>query len=79
METITYPPVLDQLGHIVREYRKKTNLTQQQLADKAQVERSYISRLENSHKTTKPFNPRIFTLVAIAAAIGIKLEITLKE
>ena len=79
METLTYPPLLDTLGHIVREYRKKNGLTQKELADKANVERSYISRLENSHKTKELFNPRIFTLVAIAAAIGIKLEITLKE
>ena len=77
IETMTSLPDLEQFGLVVREYRHLNGLTQQDLANKAGVDRSYISRIENSHKST--FNPRIATLSAIAAAIGRTLDINLKE
>lgn len=39
---------LNQIGAIIKECRKKQGLTQQQLADKAAVKRSFISRLERN-------------------------------
>ena len=35
------------LGILIREARKKANLTQKELADKVETKRSYISRIEN--------------------------------
>ncbi len=35
------------LGVLIREARQKANLTQRELADKAETKRSYISRIEN--------------------------------
>ena len=35
------------LGVLIREARQKANLTQKELAEKAETKRSYISRIEN--------------------------------
>jgi DNA-binding XRE family transcriptional regulator len=39
------------IGAAIRHYRKEAGLTQQQLADRAGIDRTYLSRLERGHET----------------------------
>jgi DNA-binding XRE family transcriptional regulator len=39
------------LGQAIRHYRKQAGLTQAQLAERAGIDRSYLSRLERGHET----------------------------
>ena len=54
------------LGDELRQARLKANLTQEQLAFEAELDRTYISHLENGHKS-----PTVEVLFRIAAALGI--------
>jgi transcriptional regulator with XRE-family HTH domain len=53
------------LGAELRKARKKAGLTQEQLAFRARVDRSYISQLENDHKS-----PTVDILFALCDAMG---------
>lgn len=37
------------IGELIKEERRRANLTQQQLADKTGTKKSFISRIENGH------------------------------
>lgn len=52
--------------------RKKSGLTQEQIADIMHTQKSNISRLENVHSKA---SPTLATLQAYAKAVGHKLEI----
>lgn len=60
------------MGHLLREARIKSGLTQQELADKAGTTKSYISKIENSIKEV-----RLSTLKKIVE-LGLGGEIELK-
>ncbi|HEX7018290.1 MAG TPA: helix-turn-helix transcriptional regulator [Patescibacteria group bacterium] len=55
----------------VRNFRKKFNLTQEQLAQKASLPRTTITKIESGN-----YNPTIKTLMTIAEALDKKLKIS---
>lgn len=54
-------------------YRKKKGMTQEQLARKAGMSRTNVTRFENGR-----YNPSVEMMVRIAAALDAELDITLK-
>jgi len=61
------------LGVLIREARKKANMTQEELAERAKTKRSHISRIE-----TDASDIRLSTLMRIIElGLGGKLEINL--
>ena len=56
----------------LHEARAKAGLTQDQVAERMQVNRSFVSRLENH-----PENMKLATLNKYARAVGMKVEIAL--
>ena len=56
----------------IREYRKKANLTQQQLADKAGISMNYIAKIE-SKKMQRGFTIVVAGRIADALGIDIRL------
>lgn len=63
------------VGQRIRELRKEKGMTQQELADKAGVDVSYLSLIETGRKQ----NPTITFLARIAAVLGVDIETLLKE
>ena len=53
----------------IKQNRIEAELTQQELADFAGVDRKTINRIENGH-----FSPNIETLLRISTALGVKPE-----
>lgn len=64
---------MNMIGKNIKEFRKKTGITQTQLADKANVEQTLISRYENG-----VIDPPISRLIAIANALKIEVAELLK-
>jgi transcriptional regulator with XRE-family HTH domain len=56
----------EQFGHNLRSHRKRASLTQEDLAHAAGVHPSEVSRLESAHR-----DPRLSTIVRLAAALGV--------
>ncbi len=54
------------LGQEIRKARQEADLTQEQLAFAAKVDRTYISQLENDHKS-----PTVDILFRLCDAMGI--------
>ncbi|NPV89897.1 MAG: helix-turn-helix transcriptional regulator [Firmicutes bacterium] len=61
--------VLNKLGSRIREERKRARLTQEQLAEMAGCNESYIGQIERGEK-----NPSLEVLVNIANALGVTLD-----
>lgn len=61
--------MIKSIGKIVRGFREKQGLTIAELAEKASVSDTYVSRLERD----KINNPRVNQLNDLAEALGIKL------
>ena len=57
---------LRQLGHRIRTARREKGITQERLAEKANLSTTYIGRLERGEKT-----PSIDTLVTLAEALEV--------
>ncbi|MGP7817730.1 helix-turn-helix domain-containing protein [Niallia sp. 01092] len=57
------------VGENIKLHRKKAKLTQQQLAEKANMSRSYLADLERNR-----YNPSLDTLKAIAVALNINVS-----
>lgn len=57
------------LGNNIREVRKQKQLTQEELADKAHLDYSYINQIENGKR-----NPSMDAVERIAKALGIKTK-----
>ena len=57
----------------LKKVRKKMGLTQEQLADMANLPRTTISKIESGN-----YNPTINTLMSIASAMNGKLQINLE-
>ena len=62
------------LAENIRYFRKKSNLTQEKLADESGLHRTYIDSIENKHR-----NVSIENIDAIAKALSIKTFELLKE
>lgn len=58
-----------ELGEVIRTQRKAANLTQEQLAERANSHWTYISEIENGHR-----NPSIGLLRRIAQGLDISLS-----
>jgi transcriptional regulator with XRE-family HTH domain len=65
--------ILIVLGDKVRELRKEINLSQEELAHRADVHRTYIGMIERAEK-----NVTIINLEKIARALGVSIEILVK-
>ena len=57
------------IGTRIRELRKKSNLSQEDLANEADIPLSQIGRIERGEN-----NPTISTLYVIAAALNVELK-----
>ena len=55
------------LGAELRRAREEAGLTQEDAAHRAGLDRSYLSQLENDHKS-----PTLDTLLRLCAALGVK-------
>ncbi|TZE81977.1 helix-turn-helix domain-containing protein [Calorimonas adulescens] len=58
-----------EIGANIKKYRKQAGLTQQELADKANISRSYLADVENGR-----YNPSLETLNSIAKVLNIKVS-----
>lgn len=66
--------VFKHLGHRIREERTKYRLTQEQLAEIAEVNESYVGQVERGEK-----NPSLETVVSIARSLGVTVDYLLQE
>lgn len=57
------------LGLKIREIRKQKNLTQEEVAYKAQLDYSYVNQIENGKR-----NPSMDAVERIAKALGVKTK-----
>ena len=57
------------LGNKIRELRKKKNLTQEELAYRAELDYSYINQIENGKR-----NPSMEAVERIAKALGVRAK-----
>ena len=68
METITV--IADKFASQLRQLRKEKDMTQKELAEKAQVTQQTISAIENGR-----LDPSLKLLITIAVALGVALLI----
>lgn len=66
--------VFKHLGQRIREERTKYRLTQEQLAEAAEVNESYVGQVERGEK-----NPSLETVVSIAKSLGVTVDYLLQE
>lgn len=66
--------VFKHLGQRIREERTKYRLTQEQLAEVAEVNESYVGQVERGEK-----NPSLETVVSIANSLGVTVDYLLQE
>jgi len=66
--------LLEKFGQKVREERLKQNLSQEELATKAGVHRTYIGMIERAEK-----NITLLNIEKISKALGIKISKLLEE
>jgi transcriptional regulator with XRE-family HTH domain len=66
---------LGKMGEIIRRKRKELGMTQDQLANSANVSQSYIADLENGNVK----NPTVNTIAKIAAVLNLNNEQLLNE
>lgn len=68
-----YPKTKKQLSIIVREKRKAIGLSQEEFAEEAQIDRTYVSQIERGVA-----NPSLSVLCKIADVFQIKISELLK-
>lgn len=61
------------LGQAIRKHRERLDLTQEELAEKAELHRTYLADIERGAR-----NPSLETLRRIALGLGISLSELLK-
>lgn len=66
--------VFKYLGQRIRDERTKLRYTQEQLAEAAAINESYIGQIERGEK-----NPSLETVVSIANALGVTVDYLLQE
>jgi transcriptional regulator with XRE-family HTH domain len=59
---------LKSIGNNIAKIRKKKSLSQEDLAGLCEIDRSYLSEIENGHK-----NMSVIILIKIAKALNIKV------
>ena len=62
------------VGQRIKAIRKERKLTQVQLAEKANLSRSYLADIERDR-----YNPSLSTLEAVAGALGIQVSAIVGE
>ena len=62
------------LGRVLRTLRKEMGLTQEELSEKARVERSYLAKLESGAKV----NPSLEVLKRLAKALRVDVTALLE-
>ena len=65
--------ILNIFGENVRKFRRKLNISQEELADKADLHRTYIGMIERAEK-----NITLVNIEKIAKALEVKIEDLLK-
>ena len=60
------------LGAELRKARKKAGLSQEKVAFAAEIDRAYLSQLENDRKS-----PTVDTLLRVCAALGVRASVIL--
>ena len=65
-------PITILAGQRIRAFRKQAGMTQAQLADKADMNASYVSQIERGIKS-----PTIETLESLAIGLGVSFEVLL--
>jgi len=66
--------IAPQLGLVVRKHRLAAGLSQEALADRAGLHRTYVSLLERGLR-----NPSIDALTALAGVLGVRASLLLAE
>ena len=66
--------ILNIFGENVRRYRKLANISQEELADRASLHRTYIGMIERAEK-----NITLVNMEKIANALKVKIEDLLKN
>ncbi len=61
--------VVQKFGLKIKKLRKARGLTQEQLAEKARIDYSYMNRIEGGKR-----NPSLNVVAKLARALGIRLE-----
>ena len=61
--------VIEKLGIRVRQLREAADISQEKLAESAQVHRTYISSIERGQQNTS-----LTVLIRLAGALGVSLE-----
>jgi transcriptional regulator with XRE-family HTH domain len=67
-------PALVELGAAIRSLRKARGISQEELAHRSQIDRSYMSSIERGAQ-----NPGVMTVVQIAAGIGVSVAELMAE
>ncbi len=62
------------VGQRIKAIRKERKLTQVQLADKANLSRSYLADIERDR-----YNPSLSTLESVASALGVQVSAIVGE
>ncbi len=71
---VTYQIALEKIASIVAFRRNELNITQEDLADKAEIDRTYVSLIERAK-----VNPSLGVLCRVAEALDISLVQLLGE
>ena len=61
--------ILNEFGNKVKELRKENNLSQEQLAEKANLHRTYIGMIERAEK-----NITLINIEKISKALGVSIN-----
>ncbi len=67
-------PILKKFGHAVREARQRLGLSQEKLAEKADLHRTYIGMIERAEK-----NITLLNIQKISRALGISISSLFKQ
>ncbi len=62
------------IGSVIRELRTEKSLSQESLAEKSELDRVFISYLENGHR-----QPTISTIFKLSSGLGVKPEEIVKK
>ena len=65
--SISKPQFLKSFGDRVKQLRRQSGISQEELADKAKIHRTYMGRIERGEA-----NPPIFTVYKIIKALKVK-------
>jgi len=63
-------PLLAHFGTAVRRYRDLLRISQEELADRASLDRTYVSGVERGQR-----NPTLKTVERLAAALRVEIEV----